>query len=838
MDSSTSPLRLESPMGLRRQINSIVLEYLNFHNYVKASKVFSEEVAEKADIVPSPGVLALGSLSEIQKQQMMESFERGDASSFFFLFDSLFLYPNVGLASSKVPWKLLIELHAYFAIQPLLDDDTTSTRSMAICMGQFRHFIEQYSSKFVSNAELLPYFALPFVSNPRSHPSFSRLFQPEWLSALRSLLEQFISENLDKKSTEPEPTLHACFTGWQVQQSHAKRSPAPSRSSSPVMDSKGSGGNGMGSSITTTATASSSLSPSHSAAVDHDKMEKILSIAHDLIAQLDKASKGTLVGRSTVDDFILRLRLIEQRGVPVPASASSATAPVASGSSSGAASSGVGAGMAASSAASSFSNGSGGDRQSYRSVVTGGAPPQAAFSINFEAVHLRFRKGLDREIALLLQALRWRIMAARPGHDRRHIFLGMLQQDVLGVNVIDRVSVQGAPPGETAATKPRRLIVELLRSSSPILVESLVRFINVVSCHSAGRLYLVFSAVVKNVRGAEPEMPPLPLIVELCRILKAQDSETPLLRNALGALQKCSLRRRAQAEMVRRDVIKWLVGFLKNTENLSEYSVEYATALLMNLALRFDGKRKCDEVGDGLLLTLMDLLEYDNPQVRTYVNGMLYSILTVGSIRERARGLGLGDLLSLLMDRGDDHQQQQLEYVLQQLELEDKNAPTENQEQYDDDDDAADDTAEDSELVREGEYDEFDDDEDETLQPVADEVQGEELLKEFAGTSVSRVNSTVSVRSGDRPPVRPSTPRQNGGDARSRAAPPSSSGPAQATAARQPVSGAPQPSRKALEKLQSSGNNIGSDPLAEYAGAFGSRTKILRTPAAGDQIDL
>lgn len=47
--------------------------------------------------------------------------------------------------------------------------------------------------------------------------------------------------------------------------------------------------------------------------------------------------------------------------------------------------------------------------------------------------------------------------------------------------------------------------------------------------------------------------------------------------------------------MIAMDMIKFIVFILWNDfENLSEYTLEYSTALLMNLSLRTAGKNKCE----------------------------------------------------------------------------------------------------------------------------------------------------------------------------------------------------------------------------------------------------
>lgn len=107
--------------------------------------------------------------------------------------------------------------------------------------------------------------------------------------------------------------------------------------------------------------------------------------------------------------------------------------------------------------------------------------------------------------------------------------------------------------------------------------------------------------------------------------------------------------------MIQLDMIKWISTVLKQEgDQLSDYSIEYATALLMNLSLRSSGKDKCEEPDIELLKVLNNLVEHDNLQVRTYVNGTLYSIFTRTKLREEAKELGMPELLQVLMNQSDD----------------------------------------------------------------------------------------------------------------------------------------------------------------------------------------
>merc|ERR1719291_234678 len=118
--------------------------------------------------------------------------------------------------------------------------------------------------------------------------------------------------------------------------------------------------------------------------------------------------------------------------------------------------------------------------------------------------------------------------------------------------------------------------------------------------------------------------------------------------------------------MIAADVISWLVSALADVDTLSQYSVEYGTALLMNLSLRSAGKAKCASPELDVLSVLSQLMESDSLQVRTYVNGTLYSVLVRGSLKERAHEIGLADSLRALIEHSDETLGRQINYILEQ----------------------------------------------------------------------------------------------------------------------------------------------------------------------------
>jgi len=174
-------------------------------------------------------------------------------------------------------------------------------------------------------------------------------------------------------------------------------------------------------------------------------------------------------------------------------------------------------------------------------------------------------------------------------------------------------------------------------------------------------------------------------------------------------------------------------------DNLSDYTLEYTAALLMNLSLRTMGKQACEDPSLETLTILSDLLENDNHQasqmpnpppclvacssipptpamqVRTYVNGTLYSILTRPALREKAQEIGLKDLLEELEPRCEEQFARQIRYIIQQLSSDAMDGTASDDEEGDDDED------DDSE-------DELEEEEEETVEAGTGMLAGEELL--------------------------------------------------------------------------------------------------------------
>ena len=159
------------------------------------------------------------------------------------------------------------------------------------------------------------------------------------------------------------------------------------------------------------------------------------------------------------------------------------------------------------------------------------------------------------------------------------------------------------------------------------------------------------------------------LINRLFEIMQEENGETSLRTSTLIVFQKLSLGREAQSQMIELDVIEWTINKLRIEGGiLSSYSLEYAFALLMNLSLRTQGKKKFEELHSDTLKVLNEFLEHENSEVRTYVNGTLYCILERPKIREEAKALNMDQVLSYLSKKFEPRFKRQIDYILHQLE--------------------------------------------------------------------------------------------------------------------------------------------------------------------------
>lgn len=342
-------------------------------------------------------------------------------------------------------------------------------------------------------------------------------------------------------------------------------------------------------------------------------------------------------------------------------------------------------------------------------------------SLDYEKLKKDLLNGSDRLRALLLQALRWRLTRSLHGEQRDTVLQAFISNDLL----------------ERYSTK-QKTVLHLIKSKNEIVRQYMARLINAFASLCDGRIYL-------------SQIPSLLKFLLDC--LRTEEKESVSRENVLAALQKLSLRRVQQSAMIRDGLIGWLVKELHDSDCLSDYTLEYAISLLMNLCLRTQGKQKCAKEAEQVLKVLTELLGHENHEIRYYVNGALYSILSMPEIREEARKMSMEEILRCYTKDENPELNRQIEFIIKQLNSED--AP---QHELESDDEEDDDDDDDEEDVMEADLDK-----EEVLQPQPKELTGESLLTtEYLGIMTNMVKmkrrSCPPSRSIDEPLQRPVTP--------------------------------------------------------------------------------
>ena len=158
------------------------------------------------------------------------------------------------------------------------------------------------------------------------------------------------------------------------------------------------------------------------------------------------------------------------------------------------------------------------------------------------------------------------------------------------------------------------------------------------------------------------------LIEDIVKCMISEKNDSELRQNCLGTIQKFTLRNEPQNKLIELNVIHYLVDiFSYQCDSLSDYTIEYGLALLMNLSLRKEGKEKFEAVGDKIIKIIIKFLNYENIQILTCINGILYSLLKKKKIRELAKLYEIEKKLNELKKFNNEQLNKQIKYIIDEL---------------------------------------------------------------------------------------------------------------------------------------------------------------------------
>ena len=173
-------------------ISSLIHEYLLKRDYTKALDSFQEELSNK---IKQKNYYKIA-FSNIKESNLLKFFGLGKKNEFFKSWKRII--PNHIRLREPPLQKLEFYIHIYFAIYPLLyrDSEINCNKTIQETMDEFKEFLEKKDSDYSKSNEFLSYYALPYVQNPKTHPSYSKLFQPEWTVELKDKIQLAIKTYL------------------------------------------------------------------------------------------------------------------------------------------------------------------------------------------------------------------------------------------------------------------------------------------------------------------------------------------------------------------------------------------------------------------------------------------------------------------------------------------------------------------------------------------------------------------------------------------------------------------------------------------------------------------
>merc|ERR1712193_560872 len=137
----------------------------------------------------------------------MQAFLVGNHKQFWVLWHEHI--PEISRQENTIQ-RLEFKINLYFAVYPMIDEEHRQSPVEA-SMQEFKNYLETKGADLSQTTEFVAYYALPYVPNPKNHPTFKVLFQDEWREELTENLTLFLRNVLQLDSVPYLYKLHARF---------------------------------------------------------------------------------------------------------------------------------------------------------------------------------------------------------------------------------------------------------------------------------------------------------------------------------------------------------------------------------------------------------------------------------------------------------------------------------------------------------------------------------------------------------------------------------------------------------------------------------------------------
>ena len=686
-------------------ISSLIHEYLLKRDYQKTLDSFQEELITK---IKQKNYYKIA-FSNITETNLLKFFNLGRKNEF--LKNWRRLIPNHIRIREPPLQKLEFYIQVYFAIYPLLyrDGEINSNKTIQETMDEFKIFLEKKDSDYSKSNEFLQYYALPYVQNVKTHPTYSKLFQPEWAVELKDkihlaiktylpnikypVLYDLVNEsnanaananggnsNLNVSNISHKANMMKTFLE-NVSQEKIERNEDFNNNNLGIQN----GGQNINIEEINKLREENEI---YKSKLENTKANivniqkswinlalNILSNSFDLVVLCkgNRNSNEVLLKSGKIFKKLLKFQSflkkqsnnLEKYNKPIGVNNTVLSAIKEQNDE-------------------MFENiGSGFDDISgINNSMMGNNSVGINKSLDYDATHLldinnfqisirdEFIKSREENInnnnnlinsdndlkfAFIIREMRLRAFRRNDAQIKQLTLFSIFYYDLI---------------------YKFNLLKEVLnrKQEYPNVSLELMKLMNKISCLKKGRNYLLMKSNS------------LSMIEDLFNNLKSEKQDTELRQNILATLEKFTPRLEPINKLIELGIIKWLIDtFTYEMNTLSDSTIEYGLALLLNLSLNKNGRNKFEEDAERTIQILIHYLNKDNNvHIQTSINGALYSLLRKKELKEAAKKFGIENIIQN-SNITDPVNQRQISYILEELKNDNDNSAQDIDENYNED---------------------------------------------------------------------------------------------------------------------------------------------------------
>ena len=672
-------------------ISSLIHEYLYKKDYTKTLDIFQQELAEKIKTGKfySPPCTFAG-MGGINSSKLISFFKSGDKEQFMYHWSRLI--PNNLILTESTLFKLNFNIQIYFAIYPILNIKTNineekTKNKLKKNMDEFKLFLEKNKSETESefSPEFLSYYALPYIPDPRNNINYLNLFKPEWSKCLIEQIEKCV-EYYSPNNVSNLPILYDMARGKKVITINNNINNNLKKYNNKYDDKKikdlikenkelinrdennkkifVESQKNWCSLALDIINCSFDLLEICNKLTNNQKYENIEEIGNKLskyqnflVSNLSSLEKSKISPsfnlNSNQNEIIINKepRIIQDSNNINNINNNNTSISINN--------------------SNSINNN---NINNINSNLSNTLKKKSNNSLSSKEPKfpkkLKIEKSEMKNSIINMKKLNLILNSKHPIYNEKisHLFKEIREKIYSKDTTIRTITLYQIFYYDILGTLTNNAIFKQLLSNKNINLE-LMKLVNSLANYTIGKNYLLS----KN-----------SLINDIFKLMIAEKSDTPLRQNCLGALQKFSLRSEAQNKLIELNVIHYLIDiFLYQADTLSDYSIEYGLALLMNLSQRKEGKEKFEAVAEKIINIIIKFLKYENIEILTCINGILYSLLKKPKIKKLVLEQGMENTFQNLKKLKNEQINRQIDYILEEL----NKVSEENEENINDKDD-------------------------------------------------------------------------------------------------------------------------------------------------------